>query len=143
MRKKNSFICVFSTQFSKFQNTVASRDTLNFIQFKKNGDRLMFFSDGLPIQLPHSGLFLLPATVRMDYRDGCRHYDDCFEGIAQPGGPTATSPFTSAIPLDRLPISVVALEPDIVAPWTIEAWLTGNDPMMDAVATLVIEKAKQ
>jgi len=107
------------------------------------GDRLMFFSDGLPIQLPHSGLFLLPATVRMDYRDGCRHYDDCFEGIAQPGGPTATSPFTSAIPLDRLPISVVALEPDIVAPWTIESWLTGNDPMMDAVATLVIEKAKQ
>jgi hypothetical protein len=101
------------------------------------GDRLMFFSDGLPIQLPHSGRFFLPAVARMDYRDGCRQYDDCMEAIAQPGRPTATVPLPTPAPLERLPISVATLEPDVLAPWTIDSWLTGKDPMMDAVTTLI------
>jgi len=101
------------------------------------GDRLMFFSDGLPIQLPHSGRFFLPAVARMDYRDGCREYDDCMEAVAQPGRPTATTLLPTPTPLERLPISVATLEPDVLAPWTIDSWLTGKDPMMDAVTTLI------
>jgi hypothetical protein len=78
------------------------------------GDRLMFFSDGLPIQLPHSGRFFLPAVARMDYRDGCREYDDCMEAIAQPGRPTAIVPLPTPAPLERLPISVATLHPSKV-----------------------------
>jgi hypothetical protein len=100
------------------------------------GDRLMFFSDGRAIQLPHSGRFFLTATARMDYRDGCRKYDDCFQGVAQPGRPTAPLPAGIAS-TDRMPISIDTLEPDVLAPWTIESWLKGTDPMMQAVTALV------
>jgi hypothetical protein len=100
------------------------------------GDRLMFFSDGRAVQLPHSGRFFLTATARMDYRDGCRKYDDCFQGVAQPGRPTAPLPAGIAS-TDRMPISIDSLEPDIDAPWTIESWLKGTDPMMQAVTELV------
>jgi hypothetical protein len=34
----------------------------------------------------------------------------------------------------RNPISVPTLAPDIQAPWTIDAYRTGHDPAMDAVA---------
>lgn len=97
------------------------------------GDRLMFFSDGLPIQLPNSGRFFVPAVVRMDYHGGCREYDDCAEGIAQPGRPTASPALPWLGAIERLPISVASLQPDISAPWTIESWLRGTDPMMDAI----------
>jgi hypothetical protein len=90
-----------------------------------------------PCKLPHSGRFFLHAVARMDYRDACRQYDDWMEAIAKPGRPTATVPLPSPAPLERLPISVVTLEPDILAPWTIDSWLTGKDPMMDAVTALV------
>jgi hypothetical protein len=106
------------------------------------GDRLMFFSDGLPVQLPHSGLFFLPATVRMDYHDGCRHYDDCAEGIAQTGRAVALQPLPLYSPVARLSISVATLAPDVLAPWTIESWLNGTDPAMDAVKALVVTHAK-
>lgn len=98
------------------------------------GDRMMFFSDGLPIRLPRSGRYFLPAAVRMDYADGCRKYDDCMEAIAQPGRPAASGALPARGPMERLPISVPTLEPDMPAPWTIDAWLKGEDPMMDAVA---------
>jgi hypothetical protein len=103
------------------------------------GDRLMFFSDGRPVQLPHSGRFFLPATVRMDYHDGCRKYDDCFMGVAQPGRPTAPVPpvFTS---IDRMPVAIDSLDPDVPASWTIESWLNGTDPMLDAVKKTVSQR---
>ena len=101
------------------------------------GDRLMFFSDGLPVQLPHSGLFFLPAVVRMDYADGCRAYDDCFEGVAQPGRPTAVSLLKVPAGLQRIALSVSSIEPDVVVPDTIDAWLRGEDPAMSALTTLV------
>lgn len=97
------------------------------------GDRLEFFAEGLPIQLPHSGLMFLPATARHDYRDGCRHYDDCFAGIAQPGHKTGSPPWLAAA-VSRKPISVASLAPDIVAPWTVESLLKGDDPAIDAVS---------
>jgi hypothetical protein len=64
------------------------------------------------------------------------------EAIAQPGRPTATTPLPTPAPLNRLPISVATLEPDVLAPWTIDSWLTGKDPMMDAVTALVGKVAK-
>jgi len=97
------------------------------------GDRMMFFSDGLPIRLPHSGRYFLPAVVRMDYRDGCRAYRDCFEAIASPGKTAAAGALPIRGAVARLPLSVSTLEPDVPAPWTIEAWSNGEDPMIDAV----------
>jgi hypothetical protein len=73
----------------------------------------------------------------MDYRDGCREYDDCMEVIAQPRRPTATVPLQTPAPLNRLPISVATLEPDVLARWTIDSGLTGKDPMMEAVTTRI------
>jgi hypothetical protein len=101
------------------------------------GDRMMFFSDGLPIRLPHSGRYFLPAVVRMDYADGCRRYDDCLEAIAQPGRPVAEGALPTLGSLARLPVSVSTLEPDVHAPWTIDAWSNGTDPMMEAVVASV------
>ncbi|HVI57903.1 MAG TPA: hypothetical protein VM619_03380 [Luteimonas sp.] len=98
------------------------------------GDRMMFFSDGLPIRLPHSGRYFLPAVVRMDYRDGCKAYDDCQEAISQPGRPVVAAALPMLGPVARLPISVPTLAPDVAVPWTIDAWREGKDPIMDAVA---------
>lgn len=97
------------------------------------GDRLMFFSDGLPVQLPHSGLFFLPAVVRMDYENGCREYTDCFAGIVEEGRPTAVSLLVLPPDLERLPISVKTLKPDVSAPWTVRSWIEGMDPAMEAI----------
>jgi hypothetical protein len=106
------------------------------------GDRLMFFSDGLPVQLPHSGLFFLPAVVRMDYADGCRKYDDCFEAIAQPGRPTAISLLKVPPGLQRIPISVPSIEPDVFVPETIDTWLSGEDSAMSALSVITATRAK-
>lgn len=103
------------------------------------GDRMMFFSDGLPVRLPHSGRYFLPAVVRMDYSDGCRRYDDCAAMIAQPGRPAAAGALPMLGPVDRLPIAVSSLEPDIPAPWTIDSWVGAKDPMMEAVMTSMAE----
>lgn len=100
------------------------------------GDRLMFFSDGLPVQLPHSGLFFLPAVTRMDYANGCREYTDCFEGIVEAGKPTATTLLKLPPDVKRLPLAVGSLEPDVLAPWTIDSWIDGTDPAMEAVKAL-------
>ena len=37
----------------------------------------------------------------------------------------------------RNPIAVSSLAPDIPAPWTVESYLTGRDPAMDAVAAAI------
>lgn len=106
------------------------------------GDRMMFFSDGLPVRLPHSGRYFLPAVVRMDYKDGCRKYDDCLEAIAQPGRPIATGVLPILGPVTRPPVSVSTPDPDVSAPWTIDAWLNGRDPMMEAVVASIGESAE-
>ena len=80
------------------------------------GDRLEFFSEGRTITLPNSGGIILYATERHDYRTGCKGFTDCHG------------------PVVRNPIAVPTLEPDIKAPWTIEAWLAGRDPAMEYVS---------
>jgi hypothetical protein len=96
------------------------------------GDRLMFFSEGRPIQLPNTGLFFRPTTARNDFHDGCRQYDDCFAPIAQPGHPAIAPPALGLV-IERKPIAVKSLDPDIVAPWTAGSWTSGTDPAMDAI----------
>jgi hypothetical protein len=80
------------------------------------GDRLVFFSEGRPVTLSNTGIVLLPATQRHDYRNGCREFTDCHP------------------PVVRHPIAVPTLDPDIAAPWTLEAYRAGRDPGMEAIA---------
>lgn len=80
------------------------------------GDRLHFFAEGDITRLPNSGLRILNATERHDYRTGCRGFDDCHRFVVD------------------MPIAVESLEPEIPAPWTVEAYGAGRDPAMEAVA---------
>jgi hypothetical protein len=80
------------------------------------GDRQMFFSEGDGVSLPASRGLVVGATERHDYATGCRGYRDCHHNVV------------------RHPISVASIKPDIAAPWTIEAYATGRDPAMEAVA---------
>jgi hypothetical protein len=80
------------------------------------GDRLNFFSEGTHVELPKSGLLVSFATERHDYETGCRPFKDCHHWVV------------------RYPIAVKSLAPDIAAPWTIDAYLAGRDPAMEAVA---------
>lgn len=80
------------------------------------GDRLQFFAEGRAVTLKHSREVLLPATERHDYVDGCRLHDDCHA------------------PVQRRPIVLPSLAPDVVAPWTFAAYRDGEDPAMEAVA---------
>jgi hypothetical protein len=79
------------------------------------GDRLDFFSEGEHVELSRSGLVVLHATERHDYRNGCRAATDCHRHVV------------------RHPIAVPTLAPDVAAPWTVEAYLAGRDPGMEAV----------
>jgi hypothetical protein len=80
------------------------------------GDRLNFFAEGKVVELPNSKAQMLYATERHDYATGCRGYADCHE------------------PVVKFPISVSTLAPEIAAPWTIETYLAGRDPGMEAAA---------
>jgi hypothetical protein len=80
------------------------------------GDRLQFFAEGRPITLTHSKEMVLSATERHDYQTGCRQMDDCHRNVV------------------TRPIAVKTLDPDISAPWTIDDYVAGRDPAMDAVA---------
>lgn len=83
------------------------------------GDRLEFFSEGSTMTLPNSGVMLLAATERHDYRTGCEGFSDCHGSVV------------------RHPIAVDSLAPDIAAPWTFEVYAAGRDPGMEAVARVI------
>lgn len=80
------------------------------------GDRLEFFAEGKVITLAHSKEAFLYATERHDYVNGCRTFTDCHGNVV------------------RRPIAVASLAPDIAAPWTIEAYQSGVDPALRAIA---------
>jgi len=88
------------------------------------GDRLQFWAEGTIVELPHCGAFILYATERHDYLTGCRPFDDCHAQVK------------------RHPIAVPDLDPDIAAPWTIEAYRSGRDPGMEAVAAALREDTR-
>ena len=87
------------------------------------GDRLEFWAEGQPIRLPRSGVVILPATERHDYRDGCRRFTDCHQYMR------------------RFPIAIESLAPDVPAPWTIDAYAAGRDPGMDAAARVLARRS--
>lgn len=80
------------------------------------GDRLRFFAEGDVVNLPNAGGAILYATERHDYLTGCEGFTDCHGSVV------------------RNPIRVPNLDPEIVAPWTIEAYRAGRDPAIDAIA---------
>jgi hypothetical protein len=86
------------------------------------GDRQEFWAEGQPVRLPNSGAFILIATQRHDYLNGCREFTDCH-------------PY-----MKRFPIAVPNLNPEIAAPWTIEAYASGRDPGMEAAARILGKK---
>jgi hypothetical protein len=88
------------------------------------GDRMRFWAEGDAIVLPNSQAAMLMATERHDYLTGCKGYPDCHGNVV------------------RNPIAVPDLDPDIAAPWTIEAWRAGRDPGMEAVATALRGRPK-
>jgi hypothetical protein len=100
------------------------------------GDRLMFFAEGRPVVLPRSGVRFVPAPERHDYKNGCRAFVDCHAAVAQPQAQTATPP-ENAARTKRMPITVKSLDPDIKAPWTLEALVAGRDTGMEAVAAAI------
>ena len=80
------------------------------------GDRLQFWAEGRPLELSYSHAMIQIATQRHDYLTGCRTFADCHEEVRVH------------------PISVTTLDPDLPAPWTIDAYRSGRDPAMEAVA---------
>ncbi len=109
------------------------------------GDRLTFFAEGNTVVLPHSGLAVLPASERDDLADACRHDQDCFGALAQPGAPTGSKGAKQAIidwSFGRKPLAIPSLDPDIPAPWTIEDYLAGRDPAMEALKRWFSERAR-
>lgn len=83
------------------------------------GDRLRFWAEGGPRTLPRSGALLLAATQRHDYLTGCKNFTDCHGAVV------------------RYPIAVKTLDPDVPAPWTIDAYAVGRDPGMEAAAKVL------
>ena len=80
------------------------------------GDRLEFWAEGSQARFPYSGAAASFSTERHDYKDGCKAFKDCHGSVV------------------RNPISVSSLAPDIEAPFTIEAFIAGRDPGMEAIA---------
>jgi hypothetical protein len=80
------------------------------------GDRLEFWAEGRLARLPFTGAAMSYSTERHDYANGCKAFRDCHGSVV------------------RAPISVRTFAPDIPAPWTIEAYVAGRDPGMDAIA---------
>lgn len=83
------------------------------------GDRLVFFAEGRQVSLPNNGGVISMATERHDYQNGCKTFTDCHP------------------PVMRNPIAVASLAPEINAPWTIDAYMSGTDPAIDAVVRAV------
>ena len=86
---------------------------------EKVGDRLEFWAEGRLASLPFSGAAMSYSTQRHDYRTGCRPYTDCHG------------------PVVRNSISVPTLAPEIEAPLSIEAFIAGRDPGMEAIARVL------
>ena len=78
------------------------------------GDRLVFWSEGENACLPASHYCLHATTGLWDLRQGCRGRDGCYG--------------------DTYDVTVGTLRPDLPAPLTIQAWLAGQDPGLDAIA---------
>jgi hypothetical protein len=77
------------------------------------GDRLRFWSEGENACLPNSGYCLHLTTGLWDLFKGCKGESGCYG--------------------DQFDARLETLEPQIKAPITANAWLTGSDPGLEAV----------
>ncbi|HKJ16326.1 MAG TPA: hypothetical protein VJ984_03115 [Xanthomonadales bacterium] len=80
------------------------------------GDELEFWAEGELEVLPDSGVTFLIGTERHNYLTGCPE-DDCHGSI------------------QRHPIRVDSLQPDLPAPLTYADWENGTDPALEAIET--------
>lgn len=83
------------------------------------GDRQEFWAEGGLVTLPSTGAAMTVATERHDYRTGCKPFRDCHGSVV------------------RHPIAVETFAPTIAAPMTLEAYVAGRDPAMEAVTAAV------
>ena len=83
------------------------------------GDRLEFWAEGRVVRLPATGNQVLYATERHDYRNGCQQFTDCHGSVV------------------RNPIAVPSLAPEVHAPLTLEDYVAGRDPALEAIAKLL------
>lgn len=83
------------------------------------GDRLVFFAEGRGVDLPNNLGMIGMATQRHDYQNACKTSTDCHRAVVVN------------------PIAVPTLAPEISAPWTIDAYLSGADPAIEAVRRAV------
>ena len=77
------------------------------------GDRLRFWSEGGHVCLPHSKVCFWASDGLWDLRKGCAGEPACYG--------------------DRFDARVDSLDPEVRAPLTAAAWLSGRDPAMEAV----------
>ena len=89
------------------------------------GDRLVFFAEGRGVDLPNNLGMIGMATERHDYQGGCKAFTDCHGAVV------------------RSPIAVPSLAPEISAPWTIEAYLAGKDPAIEALTRSLRDPARR
>ncbi|MBC7768633.1 MAG: hypothetical protein H7124_07580 [Phycisphaerales bacterium] len=82
------------------------------------GDRLSFWSEGGQFVLPNAPMIVSFTTGRHNFGGPCEDLEQCF--------------WLSALP-DQYPVRVAALDPDIAAPLTFEAYRARRDPALDAV----------
>jgi hypothetical protein len=85
---------------------------------KPVGDRLEFWAEGDPIELPQAGAYVGVATERHNYMTGCPE-DDCHGSI------------------QLHPISIDNLRPDIRPEFTYGDLVSGRDPYLDAIKGLI------
>lgn len=81
------------------------------------GDRLEFWAEGEPLELP-SGIVILRATERHNYRTGCPE-SDCHGSIR------------------THPIQIPSLKPEFRPVFTYRDFVEGRDPYMEAALALI------
>ena len=85
---------------------------------KPVGDELDFWAEGTAIMLPHSGTAVGFSTERHNYQTGCPE-PECHP------------------PIQRHPIAVKTLAPDVSPAFTWADFAAGRDPYLDAVFGLI------
>ncbi len=100
------------------------------------GDRMVFFAEGKDVKLPNSGITVSASRQRHDYKDGCKKFDDCFAGVAQPSGRAAPADEQFA----RMPIAVKDFDPEISVRVTLKDIAEGRDAAMEAVAAEIADR---
>lgn len=82
------------------------------------GDRLVFWAEGSPIDLPYSHVLIQPSPQRHSYTNGCPE-PDCHKSVRQN------------------PLFLRSLQPDVLAPLTYGDFLAGRDPSMEQAQRLI------